>query len=68
MSNRAKFNETDFFHDLGGANSESGGLGGEIRVANIASFPALEDQGISYTLFTIEPCCINLPHVHPRVI
>ncbi|CAM6054393.1 unnamed protein product [Sphagnum tenellum] len=23
-------------------------------------------QGISYTLFNLEPCGINLPHVHPR--
>jgi hypothetical protein len=33
---------------------------------NIDNFPSLADEGLSFSLYTIEPCGVNLPHVHPR--
>jgi len=61
-----RFSESDFTFDLSNAHVESSGTGGTIQVANVATFPALYGHGISYVLFNIEPCGINLPHVHPR--
>lgn len=40
--------------------------GGNIRGGDVGAFPVLDGEGLSYTLFTLEPCGINLPHVHPR--
>jgi hypothetical protein len=37
-----------------------------IRPSSVKQFPALENMGISCTLFELAPCGINLPHIHPR--
>jgi len=63
---RQQFSESDFVFGLLESDIESSGTGGTIQVANIASMPALAGTGISYTLFNINPCAINLPHLHPR--
>ncbi|KAJ1454285.1 RmlC-like cupin domain-containing protein, partial [Pelagophyceae sp. CCMP2097] len=37
-----------------------------IRAVTVAELPSLYGEGLSYSLFEIEPCGINLPHEHPR--
>ena len=34
--------------------------------SNVDTFPALKGEGIANTLFSLNPCAINTPHVHPR--
>jgi oxalate decarboxylase/phosphoglucose isomerase-like protein (cupin superfamily) len=63
---RDQFEAIDFVYPLAGVEAESNGLGGTIRALSVSTLPSLEGQGIAYTLFEIEPCGINLPHVHPR--
>jgi len=66
VQQRALLNESDFFFDLFNSPPELGNGGGEIRRAFVTQFPALEGQGLGYTHFILEPCGVNLPHVHPR--
>ncbi len=67
LSDRAKFRDTDFIFDLNGSPIEQPQSGASIaQRANLASMPALIGAGVSYTLFHVEPCGINMPHVHPR--
>lgn len=54
-----------FVFDLINAEGEEG-PGGMIQVANAASFPAVQGHSTSAALFTIDPCGINQPHLHPR--
>jgi hypothetical protein len=42
--------------------------GGDINTANIGIFPILTKLGISTTLTFLNPCGINIPHIHPRII
>ena len=65
---RQWFNESDFVYDLKNSKVESDGNGGTIQPVTVEQMPSLKDEGLSYTLFTLEACGINLPHVHPRVI
>ena len=37
-----------------------------INQMSVSQFSTLERMGVSYTLFELEPCGCNLPHVHPR--
>ncbi|CAM9329551.1 unnamed protein product, partial [Ectocarpus sp. 12 AP-2014] len=32
----------------------------------VNQLPALDGQGISMALVNLDPCAINLPHIHPR--
>ena len=66
QSIRSKFNATDFKFNLAGSDPNVIGLGGTGRRASIAELPSLKGVGISSVLFHIDPCGINLPHVHPR--
>jgi len=66
VQRRAQFADSDFVFDLNTAPHELGNGGGFVRRAFGSTFPALQGQGIGYSLFSIEPCGINLPHVHPR--
>ena len=52
--------------DLLGSYPSSESAAGTIRPLDVTNFPSLAGQGLSYSLFNIEPCGINLPHVHPR--
>lgn len=64
---RQRFEASDFVFDLLNSPSDSPeGLGGDIRPMSVSQLPSLEGQNVAYTLFTIEPCGINLPHAHPR--
>jgi hypothetical protein len=63
---RSQFKASDFVFDLGGSESVSSGNGGEARVADQNSMKVLSGEGVASTQFIVEPCGINLPHVHPR--
>jgi len=53
----------DFFNTNVGITT---GEGGKTILANAATFPALIGQGLSMVIGLINPCGINLPHIHPR--
>lgn len=40
--------------------------GGTRAALNISIFPALENEGITYVHFKVQPCGENEPHTHPR--
>ena len=63
---RSRFNASDFVFDLTKGPSATLGPGGITRLAIVDTFPALEQNGISMLLTNLDPCAINLPHVHPR--
>jgi oxalate decarboxylase/phosphoglucose isomerase-like protein (cupin superfamily) len=56
---------SDFVYNLK-AQPSSSGPGGEIRIANVDTFPALAGLGVATAVVTIGPCGVNLPHVHQR--
>ena len=60
----ANLSNSDFFYDLGKAIPTKSG-NNTIRQLSVSQFPTLAYTGISYTLFELAPCGINLPHVHP---
>eukprot|EP00921_Rhytidocystis_pertsovi_P013518 GHVQ01021879.1.p1 GENE.GHVQ01021879.1~~GHVQ01021879.1.p1 ORF type:complete len:283 (+),score=45.51 GHVQ01021879.1:648-1496(+) len=66
IQQRNQFVAADFVFDLFGKAPDSNGMGGTIRAVNVNDLPSLKGQGVSYTLFRLEPCGINLPHIHPR--
>ena len=61
----AGLNSKDFVFDLKKAKPTMAG-NNTIRQLSVSQFPTLAYMGISYTLFELAPCGINLPHVHPR--
>jgi len=63
---RAQFTAENYTFDLLGSTPTAGGSAGEIRPLTVVQLPALAGEGLSYFLFNIEPCGINLPHSHPR--
>ena len=62
---RAKFNASDFVYNLLGSAPERGD-GGTVQPLGVSNLPSLEGEGVSHSLFTIEPCGINSFHSHPR--
>ncbi|KAF7368296.1 Spherulin-1b protein [Mycena venus] len=44
----------------------SGAKGGSILLATVDNFPILEELGISGAISIVEPCGLNVPHLHPR--
>ncbi|KAJ7776636.1 RmlC-like cupin domain-containing protein, partial [Mycena maculata] len=42
------------------------GAGGEIVLANAATFPAVIGNGIAMAIGILDPCSMNTPHTHPR--
>ena len=63
---RKQFSQMDFTFDLDGSKPDGSLKGGEIRTAFVNDMPSLSGEGVAYSLFDVEPCGINLPHVHPR--
>ena len=61
----SNYTDKDFVHDLGKATPTQAG-NNTIRQLSVSQFPALAQMGISYSLFELAPCGINLPHIHPR--
>lgn len=66
MGRRGQFDEKDFVFDLLGSVPASITPAGTVQPLDVENMPALAGEGVSYSLFNIEPCGINLPHVHPR--
>ena len=62
---RNQFKAMDFKFDLNNFSFDDE-AGGTIKPLDVNNMPALQGEGISYSLFNIEPCGVNLPHVHPR--
>jgi len=66
LSDRQSFGPSAFKFDMLGAPASQSSAGGTIRRALISEMPVLAGEGLGFTLFTIKPCGINEPHVHPR--
>ena len=66
LKERSKFLGNDFIFDLDGSAPAKGSGGGDVRRASVDQIPALAGEGVSFGLFDIEPCGVNLPHIHPR--
>lgn len=61
----SNFVTKDFIFDL--AKSKPAKTDGNtIRVLTLALFPVLAHSGVTFALVELEPCGINLPHLHPR--
>ncbi len=66
LRRRQAFANSEFVFDLQGSLPGAITGGGTIQGVDRGNLPSLEGEGVAYTLFNIEPCGINLPHVHPR--
>ncbi|KAJ6529802.1 RmlC-like cupin domain-containing protein [Mycena capillaripes] len=44
----------------------TGAKGGSILLATVDNFPILQDLGISGAISLVEPCGLNIPHLHNR--
>lgn len=66
LEERQKYKAKEFVFDLYKSVPKVVGRAGTGRPLSVAELPPLEDLGVSSILFRIEPCGINLPHVHPR--
>ncbi|KAJ7263662.1 RmlC-like cupin domain-containing protein [Mycena haematopus] len=44
----------------------AGAKGGSILLATVDNFPLLTDLGVAGAVSFIEPCGLNIPHLHPR--
>ena len=62
---RQQFNASSFVYDLAGS-TPTVGAGGQVKSVGVDQMPALSGEGLTYFLFTLKPCGIILPHVHPR--
>jgi hypothetical protein len=60
------YSTKDFVYNLAGMANPTKIANNTIRPSSVKQFPALENMGISCTLFELAPCGINLPHIHPR--
>jgi hypothetical protein len=63
---RKKFIAKDFVYDFNTAKPMNGSGGGTLNPLFVSQLPALQGEGVAYTLFKLDPCSINLPHFHPR--
>lgn len=66
LDRRQRFNNTDFVFDISASRPTSNGNGGIGQACAVDNFPPLAGLGVSFVIFHIDPCAINLPHVHPR--
>mmetsp|Transcript_43977 Transcript_43977/g.171749 ORF Transcript_43977/g.171749 Transcript_43977/m.171749 type:complete len:220 (-) Transcript_43977:53-712(-) len=64
--NRRFGSASDFVFNLKGVSAGFTPAGAKIQGGDVSKFPALDNLGVSNTLFTIKPCGMNLPHYHPR--
>ncbi|KAG5190197.1 RmlC-like cupin domain-containing protein [Tribonema minus] len=64
---RAQFTDnTDFKFDLDGSKATTGNGGGSAQTLSAAQLPSLTEEKVAMVKLVLEPCGINLPHVHPR--
>ncbi|KNC81563.1 hypothetical protein SARC_06120 [Sphaeroforma arctica JP610] len=66
QSRLSTFQVSDFVFDYCQLPNTGTGNGGTIQPIELAAHPALVLANMAQTKFTIEPCGINLPHIHPR--
>ena len=66
LKRRAAFKTSDFVFNLANSTPAAIGLAGTGRSMNVDSLPSLSGEGVAMVLFKIDPCGINLPHIHPR--
>jgi oxalate decarboxylase/phosphoglucose isomerase-like protein (cupin superfamily) len=66
LKKRQKFNQSDFIYNLGGSSPNNGSGGGSVRSLTVDQMASLEGEGLTYFLFSLKPCGVVLPHVHPR--
>jgi len=66
VQKRAQIAPSEFVYNLAGSPADTGNGGGKLQRASVAQFPALAGQGIAFSLLSLEPCGVNLPHLHPR--
>ena len=66
LEKRQVYNAPDFVFDVVKSNPTSVGTGGSGRLCSVEQLPPLAGLGVSLVLFRIDPCAINLPHIHPR--
>ncbi|KAJ3820576.1 spherulin-1B precursor [Lentinula raphanica] len=52
--------------DFNNQKPADGAKGGSILLATVDSFPILQNLGIAGAVSFIEPCGLNIPHIHPR--
>jgi oxalate decarboxylase/phosphoglucose isomerase-like protein (cupin superfamily) len=52
--------------DFNNQAAAAGAKGGSILLATVDNFPILVELGISNGISLVEPCGLNLPHLHPR--
>ncbi|KAJ7138614.1 RmlC-like cupin domain-containing protein [Mycena filopes] len=52
--------------DFNNQKTLAGGGGGTILLATVDNFPILEELHISGAVSLVEPCGLNIPHLHPR--
>lgn len=60
------FKPEDFVIDFRKVPVESMGIGGLVQPQGLGNNPVLALGNMAITRFTLDPCGINLPHVHPR--
>eukprot|EP00121_Abeoforma_whisleri_P012264 Awhi_evm1s11313 len=60
------FESEDFVFDFRMVPVESMGIGGLVQPVGLGAFPVLALGDVAVTRFTLDPCGLNLPHVHPR--
>eukprot|EP00121_Abeoforma_whisleri_P002329 Awhi_evm1s2085 len=60
------FEPEDFRFDFRLVPVESMGIGGLVQPLSLGNAPVLALGDVAITRFTLDPCGINLPHVHPR--
>eukprot|EP00121_Abeoforma_whisleri_P015986 Awhi_evm1s14694 len=60
------FAAEDFVFDFRSIPVESMGIGGLLQPVDLANFPVVAMGNSAQSRFTLDPCGINLPHVHPR--
>ena len=63
---RQSFNSSDYVYNIDNSNPGAVGLGGKIFSVSLGNLHSLSGEGISYALYTLEPCGISNPHSHPR--
>jgi len=61
---QANFAANDFVFNLAGKKSDSKGKGGTLRLLTTTQWPSLFNEGVSFTLLSLEPCSINLHNIH----
>eukprot|EP00122_Pirum_gemmata_P001212 Pgem_evm2s1082 len=60
------FKPEDFVIDFRKVPVESMGIGGLVQPQSLGNNPVLAVGNMAITRFSLDPCGINLPHVHPR--